>query len=61
MIISEFKDFRMNATSWLTVLGVVIGSSTYAAQNQIYPQYTGAIATIGTIAAGVLAKGIEKK
>ena len=51
----------MNSTSWLTVLGLVVGSSTYAAQNQIYPQYTGAIATIGTIAAGVLAKGIDKK
>lgn len=51
----------MNSTSWLTVLGLVIGFSTYAAQNQIYPQYTGAIATIGTITAGVLAKGVDKK
>lgn len=51
----------MNSTSWLTVLGLVVGSSAYAAQNQIYPQYTAAIATIGTIAAGILAKGVDKK
>ena len=51
----------MSPSQWLTVLGLVVGTSTYAAQNQIYPQYTGAIATISTIAAGILAKGVEKK
>jgi hypothetical protein len=51
----------MNNSSWLSVLGFVVGASGYAAQQQIYPQYTGAIATIGTIAAGILAKGVEKK
>lgn len=51
----------MNNTSLLTVLGLVIASSQYAASNQIYPQYTSPVAAIATGIFGILAKGIDKR
>jgi hypothetical protein len=51
----------MNNTSVLTILGLVIATSQYAASNQIYPQYTSPVAAIATGIFGILAKGVEKR
>lgn len=51
----------MNNSTLLTVLGLVIGVSQYAAQNQIYPQYASPVAAIATGIFGILAKGVDKR
>jgi hypothetical protein len=49
----------MDTSKILTVLGIVVGISQYAAANQIHTEITSPIAGIGTIVFGILAKGID--
>jgi len=51
----------MNNTTALTILGVVIGVSQYAASNGIHPQYASPVAAIATGIFGILAKGVDKR
>tara|TARA_R110000868_G_scaffold65635_4_gene196071 strand:- start:348 stop:503 length:156 start_codon:yes stop_codon:yes gene_type:complete len=51
----------MSNSSILSILGIVVGSSGYAAQNGFYSQYTGAVFAISSSIFGILTKGVEKK
>lgn len=51
----------MSNSSILSILGIVVGTSGYAAQSGFYPQYTGAVFAISSGIFGILTKGVDKK
>jgi hypothetical protein len=61
MIMALFEDFRMNSTSWLTVLGAVAGASEIAISKNIQPEIASVVFGMSLLGMGILGKGIEKK
>lgn len=60
-IITYLKEFRMNSTSWLSVLGVIAGASEIAISKNIHPEYASVVFGLSIVGMGILGKGVDKK